>query len=111
MKKSAAFLLLLLVCAFNAEGSGRKIVLSGKTDKFSAVEIIKANKRPVVDYAAKELALPRVRLLGDNPWHRLSFEFTAPKNTGKDGYVPAFGIWGCEAKGKAWFDEIRLEEL
>ena len=57
------------------------------------------------------LALPKSRIIGTNPWHRLSFEFKAPPLTGKDGYVPALGIWVWKAKGKVWFDNIHLEEL
>ena len=57
------------------------------------------------------LPLPRVRITGDNPWHRLSFEFTSPPETGKDGFAPTLGLWVWKAKGKTWYDEVRLEEI
>ena len=55
--------------------------------------------------------LPKVRLTGTNPWHRLSFEFTAPPETGKEGVPATLGLWIWKAKGKVWYDEVRLEEL
>ena len=54
---------------------------------------------------------PKVRITRDNPWQRLSFEFTAPEHTGDGGFVPSLGLWVWKAKGKAWFDVVRLEEL
>ena len=33
------------------------------------------------------LALPRVRISGDNPWHRLTFDFTAPADTACAAYA------------------------
>ena len=57
------------------------------------------------------MPLPRVRLTGDNPWHRLSFEFTSPEATGANNFVPTLGLWIWKARGKAWFDEVCLEEI
>ena len=55
-------------------------------------------------------ALPRNRILGTNPWHRVSVEFTTPADTGKD-YVPPLGLWVWNARGTAWFDEVRIDEV
>ena len=55
-------------------------------------------------------ALPRNRILGTNPWHRVCVEFKTPASTGKD-YVPPLGLWVWNAKGTAWFDEIRIDEI
>ena len=56
------------------------------------------------------MPLPRNRILGTNPWHRVCVEFKTPANTGKD-YVPPLGLWIWNAKGTAWFDEIRIDEV
>lgn len=53
---------------------------------------------------------PYVRICGTNPWHRLSFEFTAPTETGRDA-LPILGLWIWFAEGEAWFDNIELTEL
>ena len=54
--------------------------------------------------------LPRNRILGTNPWHRVCVEFKTPADTGKD-YVPPLGLWIWNAKGTAWFDEVRIDEV
>lgn len=53
---------------------------------------------------------PSARLLGDNPWHRLSFEFTSPEKTGEKR-VPILGLWVWKAKGKVWFDNVEIVEI
>lgn len=55
-------------------------------------------------------AFPRVRLTGTNPWHRLSFDFTTPKDTGKNR-TPVLGLWIWGAAGEVWFDKVELVEL
>ena len=57
------------------------------------------------------LALPRVRISGDNPWHRLTFDFTSPADTGEKGFIPTLGLWVWKAQGTAWFDQITLQEV
>ena len=59
---------------------------------------------------AHAAALPRNRVLGTNPWHRVSVEFTTPADTGRD-YVPPLGLWVWNARGTAWFDEVRIDEV
>ncbi len=56
------------------------------------------------------MPLPRNRILGTNPWHRVCVEFKTHANTGKD-YVPPLGLWIWNAKGTAWFDEVRIDEV
>ena len=53
---------------------------------------------------------PAARIGGTHPWHRLSFEFTAPASTGKDR-VPILGLWIWFAEGEVWFDNVELAEL
>ena len=59
---------------------------------------------------ANAAPLPRNRILGTNPWHRVCVEFKTPADTGKD-YVPPLGLWVWNAKGTAWFDEVRIDEV
>ena len=57
----------------------------------------------------RSVPLPRSRILGTNPWHRVCVEFTTPADTGK---TPALlGLWIWNAKGTAWFDEVRIDEV
>ena len=53
---------------------------------------------------------PRVRLTGTSPWHRLSFEFTTSKDTGKNR-TPVLGLWIWNVAGEVWFDNVELIEL
>ncbi|MBO5724615.1 MAG: hypothetical protein J6S58_07290, partial [Lentisphaeria bacterium] len=53
---------------------------------------------------------PQITELGTTPWHRLSFVFTTPADTGK-GRTPILGLWIWNAEGEAWFDNICIEEL
>ena len=61
-------------------------------------------------FKSNGMALPRVQISGTNPWHRVCVEFKTPALTGSD-YVPPMGLWIWNAKGKAWFDEIRIDEV
>ncbi len=56
------------------------------------------------------MPFPKVRLTGTNPWHRLNFEFTTPKDTGKNR-TPALGLWIWNVAGEVWFDKVELVEL
>lgn len=48
------------------------------------------------------------RYTGTNPWFKESLEFVTPeKLSGKT----AIGLWIWGAKGEAWFDSVKLEEL
>lgn len=53
---------------------------------------------------------PDSRLIGTNPWHKLSFEFTTPHETGVSA-KPILGLWIWTAAGEAWFDDVRVEEV
>lgn len=59
---------------------------------------------------SKGKGFPAVRLSGTQPWHRLTFEFTAPEDTG-EGREPILGLWIWFAEGEAWFDCVELIEL
>ena len=59
---------------------------------------------------ANAAALPLNRILGTTPWHRVCVEFKTSADTGKD-YVPPLGLWIWNAKGTAWFDEVRIDEV
>ena len=58
----------------------------------------------------KGKAFPGTQLAGTHPWHRLTFEFVTPPDTGKDA-VPVLGLWIWNAQGDAWFDDVRLEKV
>ncbi len=58
----------------------------------------------------KGRAFPGSRLTGTHPWHKLSFEFTTPPDTGKD-CTPRLGLWIWNAAGEAWFDDVRIEKI
>ena len=58
----------------------------------------------------KGTAFPGTQLAGTHPWHRLTFEFVTPPDTGKDA-VPVLGLWIWNAQGDAWFDDVRLEKV
>lgn len=53
--------------------------------------------------------MPHPQVLGTTSWHRLSFEFKSPANTGV-GRKPTLGLWIWQAAGEAWFDDVRIEE-
>ena len=53
---------------------------------------------------------PQIQELGTTPWHRLSFEFKTPADTGK-GRVPILGLWIWNAEGEAYFDNVCIEEI
>ena len=55
-------------------------------------------------------AYPGTRLTGTHPWHKLTFEFTTPPDTGKD-FTPRLGLWIWNAAGEAWFDNIHIEKI
>lgn len=56
------------------------------------------------------MAIPRTRILGTTPWHRISVEVKTPADTGKN-YLPPLCLWVWSAKGTAWFDEVRIDEV
>ena len=58
----------------------------------------------------KGRAFPDTRITGTHPWHKLSFEFTTPPDTGKD-CTPRLGLWIWNAAGEAWFDDVRIEKI
>ena len=58
----------------------------------------------------KGKAFPGTQLADTHPWHRLTFEFVTPPDTGKDA-VPVLGLWIWNAQGDAWFDDVRLEKV
>ena len=74
--------------------------LVGKSGAGAYIYFFKSNGMP----------LPRVQISGTNPWHRVCVDFKTPAQTGSD-YVPPLGLWIWNAKGKAWFDEVRIDEV
>lgn len=58
----------------------------------------------------KGTSFPRIRTLGTVPWHRQSFEFVTPADTGV-GRTPVLGLWIWQAEGEAWFDNVEVVEL
>ena len=59
--------------------------------------------------------LPRAKVNGTRPWHRLTFEFTSPdeidmSQIDKKG-LPSIGLWVWFAEGEVWFDKVELTEL
>ena len=55
-------------------------------------------------------SVPRRRLSGTHPWHRLSVEFTTPEKF--DPQIrQSLIFWLQLAEGEVWFDEIKIEEL
>ncbi len=65
------------------------------------------------DGSANQLALPRPAVSGDNPWHRLAFEFKTPSATNRadQKQKPLVAFWVWNAEGEAWFDDVRIEEV
>ena len=64
-----------------------------------------------VNFAKRStIRVPRLPEGGTSTWHRMTADFTAPPETGRD-YVPyiTFGIFYAE--GDAWFDFVELTEL
>ncbi|MBR2373349.1 MAG: hypothetical protein IKA87_03875, partial [Lentisphaeria bacterium] len=59
----------------------------------------------------KNLSLPNPNVVGTNPWHRLTFEFQTPADTGKGSPCKNISFWVWQFAGEAWFDEIKLEEI
>lgn len=50
----------------------------------------------------------RIRVFGDNPWHRLSYVITSPETLPQQAYMHVRLMRGV---GEVWIDDCRLEEV
>ncbi|OQA88532.1 MAG: hypothetical protein BWY31_00396 [Lentisphaerae bacterium ADurb.Bin242] len=64
------------------------------------------------DGSVNQRAFPVTKVSGDNPWHRLTFEFKTPSMTNRNQkQKPLVAFWVWNAEGEAWFDDVRIVEL